>query len=283
MMLAQLKSEWLVRRGKRTLRSVCPQPLLNWREAQYYGKYGEVELHLLEYLCRRSLDSIDVGANDGSYIHFMRKNSRRVYAFEPLPWLAKRLRRKFQRDVVVNNMALSRTAGMAVLRMPVVDGMLVTGCSTISAQASSTFPDHQEIHVPVAVLDNVYSGEVGFIKIDVEGHEEAVLDGARKTLARCRPRALVELDERLAVGAIARVTEFFNGQGYSGYFVFQRQLLPISRFDRGAMQDPKNLPDLKAGLEKRERFGRYIYNFLFFPPEEPDVTLRKIEGRIAQM
>ena len=282
-MIAENRADWLIREGRRTLRSICPQSLLNWREARFYGRYGEVELHLLEYLCSRARDSIDVGANDGSYIHFMRKHSRRVHAFEPLPWLAKELTRKFGRGVVINNIGLSRSAGVAVLRMPVVGGMLVTGCSTISSAASATYPDHQEIHVPVATLDSVYAGDVGFMKIDVEGHEEAVLDGARKTLARCRPRVLVELDERLAPGAIGRATEFFRAQGYAGYFIFQRQLLPIVRFDRNVMQRPENLPDLTAGLERRERFGRYIYNFIFLPPDEPPETRRRLSERLSQL
>ena len=69
---------------RKALRSVCPQALLNWREARYYGRYGEVELHLLEFLCRRDLDALDVGANDGSYVHFLRRHARHVIAFEPM-------------------------------------------------------------------------------------------------------------------------------------------------------------------------------------------------------
>jgi FkbM family methyltransferase len=281
--VSEITGDWLMQESKRTLGSVLPQSFLNWREAQYYGRYGEVELHLLEHLCDRARDSIDIGANDGSYIHFMRKHSRRVYAFEPLPWLATALKRKFSRGVVINNIALSRSAGMAVLRMPIVDGVLVTGCATISPAAASTYSEHQEIHVPMAPLDAIFTGDAGFIKIDVEGHEEAVLDGARKTLRRCRPRMLVELDERLAPGAIGRVTAFFRAQGYNGHFVFRRQLLPIARFDRELMQRPEDLPDLKARLEQRERFGSYIYNFLFFPADEPNATLCKIGDRIARM
>ena len=52
------------REARQALRSLCPQALLNWREARFYGRYGEVELHLLEFLCSRDRDAIDVGAND---------------------------------------------------------------------------------------------------------------------------------------------------------------------------------------------------------------------------
>ena len=50
------------REARQALRSICPQALLNWREARFYGRYGEVELHLLEFLCSRDKDAIDVGA-----------------------------------------------------------------------------------------------------------------------------------------------------------------------------------------------------------------------------
>src|SRR5689334_10623128 len=104
----------LIKEAKRLARSVCPQPVLNWRETRFYARYGEVELHLLEFLCHRDLEAIDVGANDGSYVHFMRRHARRVLAFEPMPHLAAALRRKFAgTNVVVREMALSDTRGIA--------------------------------------------------------------------------------------------------------------------------------------------------------------------------
>ena len=93
--------------ARQALRALCPQPLLNWREARFYGRYGEVELHLLEFLCRRDADAIDIGANDGSYVHYMRRHARHVVAFEPMPTLAKALRQKFPRGVTVEPIALS--------------------------------------------------------------------------------------------------------------------------------------------------------------------------------
>src|SRR6267154_2836681 len=137
------------REAQRTLRSFCPQSVLNWREARYYARYGEVELHLLEFLCRRDQDAIDVGANDGCYVHYLRRHARQVIAFEPMPSLARMLRRKFRRGVVVESMALSDTVGAVSLRMPVVDGVVVTGCSTVSSAASATSPAHRAIAVPL--------------------------------------------------------------------------------------------------------------------------------------
>jgi len=179
----------LYREARRMLRSLCPQAVLNWREARYYARYGEVELHLLEFLCHRDRDAIDVGANDGSYVHYLRRYAQRVIAFEPMPALAHMLRRKFRRGVVVESLALSDAAGRVSLCMPVVDGAVVNGCSTISSAASAVYPAHRAIKVPMDRLDNVYGGDVGFIKIDVEGHQQAVLDGAVATIRRCQPRS----------------------------------------------------------------------------------------------
>src|SRR5258707_8955672 len=91
------------REARRTLRSFCPQAVLNWREARYYARYGEVELPPLEFLCRRDRDAIDVGANDGSYLHYLRRYAPQVIAFEPMPALAHILRRKVPPPVLLQS------------------------------------------------------------------------------------------------------------------------------------------------------------------------------------
>lgn len=282
-MTAHTRNERLLSDAKRTIRSFCPQSVLNWRETQYFGKYGEVELHIVEYLCRPEQDAIDVGAHDGCYIHFMKRHSRRVYAFEPIPWMAKDLARKFGAGVIVSTIALSRSAGSAILKMPVVDGVVVPGCSSISLEASASYEKTLEIPVQMDALDRIYAGDAGFLKIDVEGHEEALLDGARMTLARSRPRVLVEVVERLAPGGVRRVTDFFRNLDYRGYFIYQRKLLPIEQFAAHTLQRAEDEPDLTADLTVRHRFGRYICNFLFFPLDEPRETFLKIEQRLARL
>jgi FkbM family methyltransferase len=271
------------REARQALRSLCPQALLNWREARFYGRYGEVELHLLEFLSSRDKDAIDVGANDGSYVHYLRRHARKVIAFEPIPSLADALRAKFRQDVEIRSIALSDRAGTVELHMPVVDGVTVTGCSTVSPTASATYPDHRAIEVPMATLDSSYEGDVGFIKIDVEGHEQAVLDGAVQTIRRCRPRMLVEIDERLSPGGLARAKAYFRDLDYRGYFVQAGHIEPMSLFSAGVLQNPADLPDLTAPLQERRRFGRYIYNFIFLPRDEPIETLRQMSKRLSEL
>lgn len=269
---------------KQVLRSLLPQTVLNWREARFYASYGEVELHLLDILCDRERDAIDVGANDGSYVHFLRRYARRVLAFEPMPHLASVLRQKFPYDdVVVETLALSDNFGSAELHVPVVDGVPVTGCSTISSDAAGAYSGHRTVPVLMNRLDDVYDGDVGFIKIDVEGHEQAVLDGAVDTLIRCQPRMLVEVDERLSAGGLARARTYFDVLGYRGYYVRDGHLERIERFSIERLQDRSHLPDLTAPLTERARFPDYIYNFIFLPPDEPEDTRLRLNERLATL
>jgi FkbM family methyltransferase len=268
---------------KRVARSACPQSLLNWREARFYARYGEVELHLLNILCRRKRDSIDIGANDGSYVHFLRRHSRTVHAFEPLPELADALAAKFPySNVLVHRSALSREDGTAELHMPVVDGVLVTGCSTISGDASTRYAAHRSVTVPMHRLDDVYDGPAGFIKIDVEGHQQAVLEGALQTIRRNRPRMLVEVEERLSPGGLAPARAYFEALSYRGFFVYAGKLRPVEDFSVATMQNPADLPDLTASLTERQRFGRYVYNFIFLPSEEARAVSARLNERLAR-
>jgi FkbM family methyltransferase len=274
---------WL-RASKRAVRSICPTALLNWREARFYARYGEVELHLLDLLCRRDRDAIDVGANDGSYVHFLRRYSRFVHAFEPLPDLADALRSKFAHgNVVVHRVALSSEDGSTELRVPLVDGTAITGCSTISTDAFAAYGGYKAFAVPTNRLDGIYKGDVGLIKIDVEGHEQHVLDGAVETVRRCRPRMLVEVDERLSPGGLERAKSYFASLGYHGHYVYQGALLPVEDFSPDHLRRPTDLPDLTAPLQQRQRFGRYIYNFVFLPAEDQPEMVGKLRQRLTEL
>ena len=265
------------------LRAVCPQPVLNWREAHYYALHGEVELHFVDILCARDRDAVDVGAHDGCYVHFMRRSARHVHAFEPIPWMAEELVRKFPHGVTVHPVALSCNVGSATLYTPLEDGTPIPGCSTLSPRASSTYSSSRKIVVPTRLLDDACPGDIGFIKIDVEGHEESVIEGARRTIARHRPSLLIETLERLSPGGLGRLSAFFTEIGYSGVFVCRRRLLPVAVFDAATMQRDEDCPDLRASLDVRERFGAFIYNFIFVPEERASQTFKRIEDRIDQL
>ncbi len=53
-----------------------------------------------------------------------------------------------------------------------------------------------EIDVPLKTVDSFCFSNVGFMKIDVEGHEPAVLRGAQMLLTASRPALLIDLEVR---------------------------------------------------------------------------------------
>ena len=130
-------------------------------------------------------------------------------------------------------------------------------------------------------LDNVYGATAGFIKIDVEGHEQAVLDGAIETLDRLRLGLLVEIEEHLSPGGLERAQVYFSRLGYRGHYVHRGRLEPLEKFSLANLQSPANRPDLTAALRERPRLDDYVINFIFLPPDEPQENLDRIRRRLA--
>jgi len=142
---------------------------------------------------------LDVGANAGFHALSGALFFRQVVAIEPTPATAERLRRS--RDlcgfghVRVEPIALGAADGEATLA--VHPGHC--GTNRIAADRG----DETSVTVPIRRLDALVadptSGLVGrtidFVKIDVEGHEVAVLEGARTTIARDRPDLFVEFND----------------------------------------------------------------------------------------
>ena len=276
-------ASWLSREGKRTLRSLCPRPILEWREAQYYARYGEIELHFLDILCARGSVAIDVGAHDGCYVRPLRSLAGHVHAFEANPLLAHALSARFTRKVTVHEVALSREPGIARFCTPIVEGQPVLGCATISQEALGAYTNYREMEVPADTLDSFGFRDVGYIKVDVEGHEPDVLEGARATLAESHPNIMVEAIEWLAPGAIVRIERFLEKLDYEGYFVWRRTVLPIRLFDPALMQRREDSPNLLARLDERERFGPFVSNFLFLPSGKADALLTKLRQRLLHL
>jgi hypothetical protein len=108
--------------------------------------------------------------------------------------------------------------------------------------------------IVLSTLDAFGFSDIRFIKIDVEGHESRVIDGARKTLASSRPALLVEIEQRHCAGPIGDVFDRILAQGYEGYFLEKGRLLPIASFDVDQHQ-----PTGQLG----QKDGSYINNFLF--------------------
>ena len=207
-------------------------PLEAWAD-----KAVEPELCLIPKLVRRDQVAVDVGAARGSYSYYFSRFARACHAFEPNPDSVERLKRRLP-SVHVHNVALSASPGTAILRIPTVAGQILAGWASIhEANHFKALPAHSvtSVRVETVSLDEFGVRNVGFIKIDVEGHELEVLKGAKNTIIRDNPIVQVEAEERHRPDAVSSVFEFLQPLGYSAYCIQGRSLTPLirKRFDPG--------------------------------------------------
>jgi FkbM family methyltransferase len=220
----------------------------------------EVETRLLPALCRAGCVAVDIGANRGLYVHHLRPLASRVVAFEPLSAMQRVLRRYYGTTIDIQPVALSDSVGTANLRVP------AGNFSWASIATSNTFsltPSGSRIEVlqvSMRTLDSYELRNVGFVKIDVEGHEEAVLRGALETIRRERPNLLIEIEERHAPGAVHRIMGMLAKLGYEGFYVDGPEIKPFSRFDLDQDQPVAN-------VSEKGKTGKYINNFIFVPSD----------------
>lgn len=223
---------------------------------------GEPEARLLPALCRRDRRSIDIGGNEGAYSVHMRRYSAAVDVFEPIPDLADRLADCFRLDrrVTIHRVALSDQAGTATLRLPLHDGHTVTGLASIDPANALRGLSVTTIEVPMRRLDEYGLRDVGFIKLDVEGHEAAVLRGAADVLRESQPNLLIEAAEHNRPGALASIAAVLAPLGYQGVFLYQGALLDVEAFDAAVHQPSGALNELGQNRDQVPYSGNFMWS-----------------------
>jgi FkbM family methyltransferase len=227
-------------------------------------QYHEAELHIAPLLCEKDKTSIDIGAAYGIYTVHIVDASCDCLAFEPHQSLTLELRKMakcLSLPIRVETIALSDMQGEATLRILDED----VGRSTIEPENTLEDPDGGRISetiVPMRRLDDYGLEAVGFMKIDVEGHELSVLRGGIETIRRCSPMMLIEIEERHKRNAIRDIQEFLLEIDYEGYFLLNRSLNPIRQFDVKVHQNVANIGGWKT---QWKRYGVYVNNFFFIP------------------
>jgi FkbM family methyltransferase len=135
-------------------------------------------------LCAQRRTALDVGGHVGFWSYYLSLAFQRVHAFEPNELFAQ----CFERNVRGKGVTLHRVAlGEAERRIELDVDPANTGATHVRAGVEGT--------IPMRRLDAFALDDVDFIKIDVEGFERQVLEGARETLLRCRPVVIVEQKE----------------------------------------------------------------------------------------
>jgi len=170
---------------------------------------AEPELRGLAALVRPGDRVLDVGAAHGMYMvplaHLVGATGS-VDSFEPHPRQQATLRRWRRllgaRHATVNDSAVGSARGQLTMRLPVLFGLPIYGRAHLTEGAAPVGARERVRHWPtpaVALDDWVAEHDVervSFIKIDVEGFEPQVLQGAQATISRDLPSLLLEIEDR---------------------------------------------------------------------------------------
>lgn len=146
---------------------------------------------LMPALLDENSNGIDIGSHKGDFLDaFLRLAPQGHHvAIEPLPHLATRLRERYPM-ATVHEVALSNAAGSATFHH-VTSG---PGLSGLKPTIYRTPQSVEKIEVRTARLDDLIpeDQQIALIKLDVEGAELQVLQGAARTIQRWRPAIFIE-------------------------------------------------------------------------------------------
>ena len=183
------------------------------------GHYEAAELECIAaWLAAHNLDTgaaIDVGANIGNHTLYFSKLFSKVFAFEPDP-LHFQLLRFNTRDsagVYCYNFGLSdRTA-----KAPFIHERTRIVSEVNAAEANMT--------IDLKAMDDlpeISASKITLIKIDVEGHELQVLNGAKKTIERNFPIIIFEQSADDFRNGTSSVIKCLKSIGYKRFASVER-------------------------------------------------------------
>lgn len=206
--------------------------------ARHVYLQGEWDSHLWSLIRRLDLAGticLDIGANIGLYSMMLSEAvgpNGRVYAFEPerrnFELLSRTRDLNGARNVVCVKKAVAAQEGTCSLAVNPYNW----GDHFISTAAPEWASTQQIDQVSIdQFLAGVAPGRVGFIKIDVQGYEFAVLDGMVQTLAN-NPQLVLQIEIspthlRNAGSSATAVVDRLRAAGLVGWDVQYRRITPV--------------------------------------------------------
>lgn len=143
-------------------------------------------------------NALDIGCRVGEFTRYLHLDFAHVYAFDPNLWP------EFRKNVDLSrvthfNCAIGDEAG---------EILMFSGGHADREGAKSHI-------VPVYTIDAFDFDDVDYIKIDVEGFEKKVLQGAAKTIDRCNPVIVIEQNHVVLEGDFQySAKEYLESIGY---------------------------------------------------------------------
>jgi FkbM family methyltransferase len=197
------------------------------RSLDLYGEFSEAETHLFRQILHPGDFVVEVGANIGAHTVFLAQlvgPTGSVMAFEP---------QRIVFQTLCGNLALNSITNVAAYQQAVGSqlGQIVVPKIDYARQGNfgglALGGHNQGEVVTVVTLDSLNVRPCRFLKIDVEGMEKTVLQGAVRTIAQDKPLIYVENDRREKSDELIG---FIDSLGYKMYWHRPRLFNPENFF-----------------------------------------------------
>lgn len=146
------------------------------------GTYQFRKLVTSVQFCKSFNTAIDIGANVGLWTRVLAHIFKKVVAVEPIEENVECLRL----NANFNNVEIAQTA------ISNVTGLLSLKYTEGAATSYVVNYEDRDLEVPCHPLDDFDFDDVSFIKIDVEGYEQQVVQSGEKIIRKCKPTIIVE-------------------------------------------------------------------------------------------
>jgi FkbM family methyltransferase len=166
----------------------------------FYGALEAGTLTLLKDLAAATPEPVfvDIGANVGQHSIFMSMHANTVHSFEPNPRVLRQFRELIEGNKLTNITIHPVGLGDKDEVLPFFSPQganLGTGSFVKEHSPDNVQSGQLQIRNADEYLSGLGLKKIDVMKIDVEGFEKSVLKGMTKTLAKYRPRVVMEFSE----------------------------------------------------------------------------------------
>jgi FkbM family methyltransferase len=236
-----------------------------------YGEFAEGENRLMARYLKTGDVAVDVGANVGTTTLPMAQTvgpEGRIFAFEPQPLVAHCL----ATAVLLNGFSNTRLMTMAVTRDSGVAKMDFHSGGDAGNFGATSLSATGEFGATIT-LDHLAFSRLDLLKIDVEGHEWDVFQGAVETIKSCRP--VVYFEAKPVTGTVASI-DFLQKLGYRCFWHFahffrsdnflgnMKDIFPgVGDMNVLAVPQGKRLPEDLPEIQQADEDWRLVYSTFF--------------------
>ena len=229
-----------------------------------YAKKSLPELSLITFLCSPNGNSIDVGANLGLYSFLISKYTNQLHAFEPNPYPLRYLKKLNKGNTKIYPIAIGSVNDEVELFIPKNrKGWTSNGASLRQINIGRGV----KLKVPFRTLDSFNFKDIELIKIDVEGCEQDVIDGAINTIKNWLPNIIIENEVLHTNDPVSILNTLFK-LGYRAYYCKNEG--ELNQFD-------KQFNFKKNQLNPSNKDKNYIQNFIMIHKNNLDLLKNSIK------